>query len=59
MSKVYSFLRFSSAEQAQETNAVWQSEYAARWATEDGMTFAKRPSVRCASYSNLQTTKKP
>lgn len=59
MSKVYSFLQFSSAKQAQGKNAVWQAEYAAWWAAEQGMTFAKQPGVRCASYSNLQTTKKP
>lgn len=46
MSKVYSYLRFSAAKQAAGASAARQSEYARRWAEDQGMILDDTLSMR-------------
>lgn len=46
MSKVYSYLRFSSPKQAAGTSAARQAEYAATWAAQHGMVLDESLSMR-------------
>ncbi|MBL4797214.1 MAG: recombinase family protein [Oleispira sp.] len=56
MSRLYSYIRFSTAEQAEGSSSTRQAEYAAKYAAENGLTLDESLSMRDEGLSAYHQT---